>query len=412
MAAPSLSTAVSSAEFKRPQDTSPNAIARDEAFWREVAGAYDVKRDIVNLENGNWGVMARPVAERYMAHTAMVNRDNSYYARRQYKDAFQAVYARVAGALGVDAQEIALTRGATEALKAIITGYNKLKPGEAVMYADLDYGSIQAAMDWRANASGCSVVKLSVPEPASYDGVIAFYRRALSENPDVRLLLLTHVSHRTGLVMPVREIADMARRAGVDCVVDAAHSWGQINFKAHDLGADYIGFNLHKWMGAPIGVGVAYISADALETIDPDPSASAWERDHTFGRIHTGTANYAAFLTVPDALDFHEQIGAQAKAARLSYLRDQWVEDVRTVSGLDILTPEDARMHAGITSFRFEGKTSVDDNVAVAARLLDEFGVYTVHRTGVAAGACVRATPAVYNSNADVAALAAALKRF
>lgn len=409
-ASSSLAKATGANAFPPSSATSAARIARDEAFWKGVAAQFDVTPDIVNLENGNWGIMSRPVMERYMAHTQMVNRDNSYYSRRRFRDDYLAIRARLAGALGAAESEIALTRGATEALKGLIAGYRGLQPGDAVMYADLDYGSIQACMEWRAAQSECAVIKLTIPEPADHDGIIAFYRNALEKNPSTRLLLLTHVSHRTGLVMPVREITEIARAMGVDVVVDAAHSWGQMNFTVDDLGADFVGFNMHKWIGAPLGVGALYIRENRIDDIAPDPAAGAWERDLTTGRVHTGTFNYAAFLTVPDALDFHERVGPSAKEARLRYLRGLWVEDARRIDGLDILTPADERMHAGITSFRFRGKTSVEDNKDIAARLLEEHRVYTVHRTGVAAGACVRVTPSIYNSEADMARLVNALR--
>ncbi|MFX7800673.1 aminotransferase class V-fold PLP-dependent enzyme, partial [Acinetobacter baumannii] len=84
------------------------------------------------------------------------------------------------------------------------------------------------------------------------------------------LLLLTHVSHRTGLVMPVAEIVRMAKARGIDCIVDAAHSWGQLDIKVGDLEADFVGFNLHKWIGAPLGIGFLYIKKDRLDSIDRD----------------------------------------------------------------------------------------------------------------------------------------------
>ena len=387
-----------------------NSAAEDEAYWREVAKAYDVKQDIINLENGYWGVMARPVAERYVENVKRVNHDNSYYARRAYGDDYRAVIAQLAAALGADEEEIALTRGATEALKGLIAGYNKLEPGQAVMYADLDYPEMIAMMDWRANQSGCDVVRVTIPEPSTHEGLIAFYKKALEDNPSVKLLLLTHISNRTGLAIPVKEIVAMARGCGVDCIVDAAHSWGQMDFGADDIGADFVGYNLHKWIGAPVGVGMIYIRKGRLDDISPDPGAPDYDLDRVAGRIHTGTTDFAAVLTLPEALKFHLDVGPTAKAARFSYLRDLWAEPSRGVSGVEVLTPHDPRLHAGITSFRLTGKTTPEDNIAVSKRLLDEFNIFTVHRVGVAAGACVRVTPALYNSPDDMMALAKALK--
>ena len=406
MAASSVSPAPAAAAQKR----AALALAEDEAHWRAVARDFDVTDDFVNLENGNWGIMARPVLEKYIAHTRTVNYENAYFSRRKYADRYREALGRIAAALGAQTDEIALTRGATEALQGLIGGYRGLKPGDAVMYADLDYGSIQATFDHLAAQNGCAVVRLEIPEPADKDGLVAFYRNALAANPDVKLLLLTHVSHRTGLAMPVKEIAAAARAAGADTIVDAAHSWGQLDFSVADLGADFVGFNLHKWIGAPLGVGAMYIRRARLEAIAPNMSAGAQRQDRVSGRVHTGTSNFAAVLTVPDALDYHEAVGRANKEARLRHLRNLWVAEARPLDRIDVLTPDDPALHGGITAFRLKGAVSAEDNKAIAEKLLQEHGVFTVHRTGVARGACVRATPAIYNSADDCLRLGEALK--
>lgn len=384
--------------------------ASDEDFWATVRRDYELRDGLINLEAGNWGIMSRPVLERYIEHSRRVNRDNSFYARRQYPRDVGAVLERLAAGLAVDPAELALTRNATEALQALIGGYRGLRVGDAVMYADLDYGSIQAAMDALAQREQCSVQRLALPEPASHDGLVAFYRQALRDNPRVRLLLLTQVSHRTGLVLPVREIVAEARELGVDVIVDAAHAWGQLDYQVPDLGADFVGFNLHKWIGAPLGVGLLYIRRERLEAIAPHPAAAGWELERAAGRVHTGTSNFAAVLSVADALDYHQAIGPARKEARLRYLRSVWVDALQGLDGVTVLTPDDPRLHAGMSAFRLAGYSGAAGNRALAERLLEDFGIFTVHRDGVAGGACVRVTPALYNAPADCRALAAAVR--
>ena len=382
----------------------------DESYWAGIAAQYDVVPDIVQLENGNWGMMARPVLERYQAAVQRVNRETSYYARRGLGPDLMAVRTRVAAKLGVEPEEIAFTRNATEALKALIGGYNRLRPGDAVLYADLDYDSMQACCDALQRSRGVDIVRIALPEPATHQGLIDCYAAALDANPRVRMILLTHLSHRTGLVVPVREIVAMARARGIDAIVDAAHSWGQLDFTLPDLDADFVGLNLHKWIGAPLGVGALYIRKTKVDLIDPDPANAPPFAANSQARVHTGTVDFAAQLTVPAALDFQDTIGDHARTARLRFLRDRWAEELRAMSGLEILTPPNPRLYGGITSFRFAGRTSAEDNVAIAKRLLDEHRIFTVHRTGPARGACVRVTPALFNSSADVDLLVEAVR--
>ena len=171
-----------------------------------------------------------------------------------------------------------------------------------------------------------------------------------------------------------------------------------------------MGLNLHKWLGAPVGAGVMYIKAARLGDVDrmyADESAPATSIQ---SRIHTGTANFATFLTVPAALDFHAAVGPEAKAARVRYLRDRWVDAVRGTTGIDVLTPDDPGMVAAITSFRLHGRGARDANQAVVRELFDRFGLFTVWRNGPAKGDCVRVTPALYNTPADAEKLADALR--
>ena len=405
LAAPAMA-----AEGLPPQPAgSAAAIAADKAYWTAVKGLYAVTPDVVNLENGFWGIMAEPVRREFIRQSDMVNYQNTYYARLRSGADFEAVRAKVAEAVGAAPEEIALTRGATEALQLLIAGYNKLKPGDSVLYSDLDYDSMQYAMNALKARRGVDVVKFDVPEPATRQAVLDAYARALEANPKAKLLLLTHISHRTGLVMPIAEIARMAKAKGIDTIVDAAHSWGQIDFRVSDLESDFVGFNLHKWIGAPIGVGFLFIKKDRLTDIDRDLGDEDFPETDIRSRVHTGTVNFATVLTVPAAVALHQQIGAAPKQARLRYLRDYWVSRVRGFKDIEILTPDEPGLYGAITSFRLAGKTSKADNDATVAKLRDEHKVLTVRRAGVAKGQCIRVTPALYTEEADLDRLVEAL---
>jgi selenocysteine lyase/cysteine desulfurase len=390
---------------------SPAVLAQDEAYWAKVAAIYDLTHEVTQLENANWGVIAKPVMAAYQANLEMVNRRNSYYVRREYPQDAAKALARAAAAFGVAPDEFAFTRNATEALQGLIGGYNRLKPGDAVLYADHDYDSTITVMQWLKTRRSVDVVKISLPEPATPQNVFDCYEAALKANPKVRMMLLTHMSHRNGLVIPVAKISEMARARNVDVIVDAAHSFGQVEFKLPDLKADFVGVNLHKWLGAPLGVGGVYIRKERIADIDTamgDPERSP---PSVASRIHPGTVDFAALLTVPDALDLHEAIGVDVKAARLRYLRDVWAEDARKNPAIEVLTPNDPAMHGGITSFRLAGRTSDADNITLAKRLLDEYGIFTVYRPGLAKGACIRVAPGVFTPVTDVVKLRDALRK-
>jgi selenocysteine lyase/cysteine desulfurase len=392
-----------------PFAAAPIAAAAAVDDWERIAREYDVTREVIQLEHGNWGMMARPVLAAYRAHVERVNRDTSFYARRAMVSDLEAVRATLASAMGAAVEEIAFTRNATEAMKALILQYNRLKPGDAVLYADLDYDSMQTSMESLARRRGVRVIKIALPEPATRQSRIDTYRAAFDANPAIKMVLLTHLSHRTGLVLPIAEIVTIARSRGIDAVVDAAHSVGQLDFRLPDLKADFIGMNLHKWIGAPLGVGAIYIRRTRIAAIDPDPAENPASGD-ILTRVHTGTPDYAAQLTVPMALAFQSAIGGARREARLRALRDRWARQVVGLPQIQLLTPEEPGTYGAITAFRLRGRTSHDDNVALAKALLDKHRIFTVHRDGLASGSCVRVTPALATRMSDCDALAAAIR--
>ncbi|MGF1463712.1 MAG: aminotransferase class V-fold PLP-dependent enzyme [Maricaulaceae bacterium] len=387
----------------------PAALAQDEAYWSQIAALYDVSEAVTNLEAGYWGVMTRPVKTAFLANIDRMNREGSYYVRRELGGDMAAVYDRLAGFLGVRADELLLVRSATEALQILIGGYNKLQPGDAVLYADLDYSSMKTAMAWLNTRRGVETIKISLPEPASREAFIQAYAEALDAHPHIRMMLLTHVNNITGLVHPIDEITAVAEARGVDVILDSAHAVGQLDFNFAGLRAPFIGMNLHKWIGAPLGCGLIYVRKDRIADIDPFMGEPG-DADDLRIRAHTGALNFAAPLTIPAALDVHEAIGAGAKQARLRYLRDVWVNEARGLPGLDILTPDDPELVAGMTAFRFRDRPTTADNNALVAQLSEVHRIFTVRRTGPAAGDCVRVTPALYNTPADMARLAPALR--
>ena len=360
------------------------------------------------MENGYFGAMARSTRVAYEAKLLRVNRETSLYARDAINADMEAARARCAKLLQVDADEIAFTRGGTESMATLIAGYNRLKPGDAVLYADLDYDSMKTSMAALARLRGVRVVRIDLPEPASRQAVIDAYERALTANPDVRMMLLTHLSNRTGLIPPVKEIVALAKSRGVDVLLDSGHALGQTEFTLRDLGVEFSGLSLHKWIGAPLGLGLVYIRKSRIPDIDVSILEGPSERIDA--RVHTGTLNFAAVLAAPDAIAAHEAIGLSAKAHRLRYLRDRWAEAVRDDPRMQVLTPNDPALHAGITSFRLTGKTSQAENLALKSRLFERHRIFTVERIGVAGGACIRVSPSFVNNVGHMDALAAALR--
>ncbi|MEM1402535.1 MAG: aminotransferase class V-fold PLP-dependent enzyme [Pseudomonadota bacterium] len=385
------------------------ALARDEGYWGEVAQHFTRAGPLVNLEHGYWGKMAAPVQDAYLQATRQINDESSIYGRKHYGKDAEASVERIARSLGVSAHEIVLTRNATEAIHNLIRQYTGLAPGDRVLYADIDYPQFKTTMAWLEQSRGVSVTRLDLPGRASGQQIVDRYVEAFDRHTDLKLMLLTHASNQHGLVLPVRRIAAEARRRGIDVICDCAQSWGLVDFQIEDLGVDWAGFNLHKWIGNPLGVGALYLRRGSYRKIAPYPGEEDADHSRAAARVHTGTANFAAMASVPWALDFHEALGGANKEARLRYLRSLWTDAADTLEHIEVLGGATEDDWSGMGAFRLAGQSSVDDARALQARLENDFGIFTVMRGGLSGGACVRVTPQVFNTPEDMARLSDAL---
>jgi selenocysteine lyase/cysteine desulfurase len=382
--------------------------ARDEAFWRTFADRYAVEPGPVNLENGYFGRMSRTVVEEYQRNIELINRSNSVHVRQRFEQGESLeIRKQLAELVSVPADTVALTRNASDGLQSLIRNYNRLTPGDQVLMCDLEYDTVKGAMRWLARHRGVEVIEIEHSHPASFDSLLATYREAFVRYPRLKLMALTHVTHRTGLVMPVQAIAAAAREHGIDVILDGAHALGQIQFNLDDLGIAFAGFNLHKWIGAPLTLGFIYIAPERLADIDPDMGEMHFPVTDIRARTPYSTPNIPALLTLPLVFEEHRAMGGSAaKGARLNYLRNRWVSAVRELPGIDVMTPDDPRLYCGITSMRF---TRHADQQAMVERLLKDYNLFTVVRSGAASGPCIRITPGLTTTGADMDLLARAL---
>ncbi len=382
--------------------------ARDEAFWQTFADRYAVEPGPINLENGYFGRMSRTVVEEYQRNIELINRSNSVHVRQRFEQGESLeIRAQLAEMMGVRAQSVALTRNASDGLQSLIRNYNRLQPGDQVLLCDLEYDTVKGAMRWLARHRGVEVIEIDHQHPATFDSLLATYREAFVRYPRLKLMALTHVTHRTGLVMPVQAIAALAKEHGIDVILDGAHALGQIEFNLDALGVAFAGYNLHKWIGAPLTLGFIYIAPQRLADIDPDMGEMHFPINDIRARTPYSTPNIPALLTLPLVFEEHQAMGgAAAKGARLNYLRNRWVSAVRELPGIEVMTPDDPRLYCGITSMRF---TRHADQHVMVERLLNDYNLFTVARSGAASGPCIRITPGLTTTATEIDVLVRAL---
>jgi len=379
-------------------------IAPDnETFWAGVRAHYALTPDFINLENGYFGMPASPVRAALHRYQDEVDLGNAFFLRTLWPHRLARVKEALAAFLAVASDEILITRSAVESLNILLQGY-PFAAGDGIVLARHDYDSAHDIVGMLADRKGIIPAVVDVPlEPGSDADIVNLYAAALGQH--TRVLLLTHIVHRTGQVMPVRAIADMARARGVDVIVDGAHSLAQLDYTMPDLGVQFGAFNLHKWVGAPLGTGLLYVARERVADIAPLFGDVSHARDDIDKLGHVGVVPPAPIMAVEDALAFHASIGAANKEARLRWLARRWMDAVRGLPRVRVFTPQDPRRYCALGAFGIDGMPAAE----VARELMEEHRIFTVVRQA-GEHEVVRVTPHLYTSAAEVDLLVSAIR--
>ena len=386
----------------RGVDRTPDDLAADETYWREIQQAFTLDRTIVNLNNGGCCPSPRVVHEAFKRFLDISNQAPVYHMWQILEPNIETVRRRLAAEFGCDAEEMAITRNASEALQIAQLGLD-LSPGDEVVTTNQDYGRMLDTWDQRARRDGITVKKISFPvPPPSMDDLADRLLSAVT--PRTKVLHFCHITNLTGQIFPVRRICEAARAKGIRTIVDGAHAFAQFPYKLAELGCDYYGTSLHKWLLAPIGTGFLYVRREHIESLWPlTPAAASRAKDiRKFEEI--GTHPAANHNAIAEALGFHEGIGGAREAARLRYLRDRWVEQLRNPP-FRIHTSLDPAQSCAIGTVQI---TSVP-TAKVVAQLWDRWRIVAtpiVH----AEYEGVRVTPNVYTTLDEIDTFAAAMQ--
>ena len=332
---------------------SPAETAADERFWAEVARAFTVDRTLVNLNNG--GVSPSPsfVQEAMKRHLDYSNKAPTYTMWRILEPQREGVRARMAREWGVDAEEVAFTRNASEGLQTCQFGYD-LGFGDEVLTTTQDYGRMLTTFRQRERREGIVMRQIRIPVPAEDPAeVVRRFEEAIT--PRTRLILMCHMINLTGQILPVREIVRMARRHDVPVIVDGAHALAHFPFRLSDLDCDNYSTSLHKWLFAPHGTGLLYVRREKIPGIWPLMAAPDLMDGDIRKYEEIGTHPAANHLAIGEALTFHQGIGAERKAARLVYLRDHWADRLLENDRVSLNTSRLPGFACGIGNVHVEG---------------------------------------------------------
>jgi len=330
------------------------SLAEDESYWGEIQRAFDADRTLINLNNGGVSPTPTHVLEAMIRDLRFSNEVPVEHMWGVLEPRIESVRRELAKEFGCDAEEMAITRNASESNETMILGLD-LKRGDEVIVTTQNYGRMLTTWDQRVRRDGIVVkpIKLTVPPPSD-DYIVNQFRAAIT--PRTRVIEITHITNLTGQILPVAKVVAMAREKNIEVFVDGAHAFAHFPFTRDELGCDYYGTSLHKWLLAPVGTGFLYVRKSKQKTLWPMMAAPASMDENIRKYEEIGTHPAANHNAISAALVFHRSIGGERKVARLRYLRDRWAKRLLAESSrVRVLTPLDGTQAGGIALFNVDG---------------------------------------------------------
>lgn len=379
------------AAVKKVQHLSPEQAATDEDFWAVVQQSFSVTRGIVNLNNGGVSPSPRIVTEAFVRYTWEQEDATAYTMWQILEPQSETIRTGLAEIFGCDAEEIAITRNASESLEILLMGLD-LKSGDEILTTTQDYPRMLTTLRQREMREGLKLNLIKVPiAPKNANDLATPFERAVT--PKTKLILMSHQINITGQIMPVRRVCEMARARGIETIVDGAHSFAQFDFRRDDLQCDYFGTSLHKWLYAPKGTGMLYVRKEKIPKVWALMASEKKQAGDIRKFEEIGTHSAAMRLAIGEAVLFHRALGARRKEARLRHLSRYWMNKLKNVPRVGFNTSFDDAQSCAIANFKIEGVSPTE----IGGYLFSKHKIFTtpiVHDefTGI------RITPNVYTT--------------
>ncbi|MCD7099346.1 cysteine desulfurase [Stenotrophomonas sp. MMGLT7] len=407
-----------------PVDAAADAAAPD---WNQVRAEFPLLlrqvngKPLIYFDNANTAQKPLPVIaavdEFYRRYNANVSRA-VHALGTEATDAYEGARSRLAGFLGVRADEIVLCSGTTFAINLVAYSWAlpRLKAGDVILVSRMEHHANIVPWQLVAERTGASIRVAEITPEGALD--LDALRRAMT--PEVKLLAVAHVSNVLGTVNPVREICREARRRGIVTVVDGSQAVPHRRVDVAAIGCDFYALTGHKMFG-PTGTGALWARREHLQAMPPFLGGGEMIKEVSFDgtvfndpphKFEAGTPNIAGFVGLGAAVDYLDALGLQHVEAHEAELLAHLTEELLRIDGLRIFgtTPD----KAAVVSFLVEGAHAHDlatllDLEGVAVRSGQHCAHPLLQFYGVAA--TCRASLAFYNTHEEIEGFVAALKK-
>lgn len=344
--------------------------------WSEVRSLFPLDNSHIQMAQMLLASHPKPVAEAIASHRQAFDTNPATYWEEHYISAEKVVCEAAAKYMGVQAGEIALTDSTTMGTSLLFNGM-KLKPGDEILSTTHDHYVTEKSIEYTCQKTGASYRRIDEykdPRTVTMDEVLENISKAISDK--TRVLMVTWVQSCTGVKLPIKEIAGVVRKANTQrpeseriyFVVDGVHGFGNQDEDISDLGCDFFSAGTHKWIFGPRGTGLLFARKDAWDFILPTiPAFSEYpfydylgntpDREPTFFEMMSpgGFHSFDYRWALNSAFELQEQMGRDRVHQRTTEMSTRLKEGIKSIQGVDLITPMNPELSAGINCFIVDG---------------------------------------------------------
>lgn len=363
---------------------------------------YGLLPGLIYLNTGSAGPTPRAVLEKTIEAWALLETNpvlQEYSTNGVFGQA-EKVRQQAASFLGCTSDELLLTRSTSEAMNTVAQG-TRLKTGDRVLTTDQEHAGGSDCWRYLAERRGIVIDKVVVPL-GERDPQAIVQRFADGIRPDTRVISVSHVLYTTGLRMPVTDISALARSHKILCVVDGAQAAGATPIDVKAIGCHAYATNAHKWLMGPKGVGMLYVSSDAVEDIKP----IQWTGGRKYIDNSVGAGPLPLVVGLGAALETANRRGVAKIEEHNLALRQRAYQGLSQIAAVKMMSLPSGPLTSALLSVALPPDR---DSHTLQLKLHDKYQIVTRH-IGEQPFNGLRISPHIFNTEADIDAFIAALR--
>ncbi|WP_291295522.1 aminotransferase class V-fold PLP-dependent enzyme [Elioraea sp.] len=317
----------------------------------EAKSLWGLEPGARHLNHGAFGGCPTELLAHQATIRARMERQPARFFLNDLPSLLREAAAALAAFVGTAPEWLGFVDNASTAVNAVVASA-PLVPGDEIVTTDHVYNAVRQTLRHHAARAGASVIEAPIGMPVTTsEGAAAAVTGALG--PRTKLVVIDHVGSPSAVILPIAPIIAAARGRGIPVLVDGAHAPGLLPLSIDALGATWYAGNCHKWLCSPKGAGFLAVAQDAPWEVHPTVISHAYGQGFTAEFDKTGTRDPSAWLTVAEAIRFHQRIGGAALRMR----NDTLAQASATALAADIATPlgAPADMFAAMATIRLSG---------------------------------------------------------